>query len=99
MAAPSNRVVVLGSSFAGMTAALEMRKHLDDRHEIVVLDPREDFTFIPSLIWLPFGTREADGRHVPARAALRRARGSSSSTRRPPGWTSRRTPSPPRPAR
>jgi sulfide:quinone oxidoreductase len=60
MAAPSNRVVVLGSSFAGMTAALQMRKHLDDRHEIVVLDPRQDFTFIPSLIWLPFGTRDAD---------------------------------------
>ena len=54
------RVAVLGSSFAGMTAALEMRKHLDERHEVVVLDPRERFTFIPSLIWLPFGAREAD---------------------------------------
>ncbi len=54
------RVVVLGSSFAGMTGALEIRKHLDERHEVVVLDPRENFTFIPSLIWLPFGTRSAD---------------------------------------
>lgn len=54
------RVAVLGSSFAGMTAALEMRKHLDDRHEVVVLDPRDRFTFIPSLIWLPFGARKAD---------------------------------------
>ena len=27
--------------------------------EIVVLDPRPDFTFIPSLIWLPFGIRDA----------------------------------------
>ncbi len=56
----SKRVAVLGSSFAGMTAALELRKQLDDRHEIVVLDPRDHFTFIPSLIWLPFGTRKAD---------------------------------------
>ncbi len=56
----SQRVVVLGSSFAGLTAALELRKHLDDRHEVVVLDPRDHFTFIPSLIWLPFGTRNAD---------------------------------------
>lgn len=56
----SQRVVVLGSSFAGMTGALEARKHLDDNHEIVVLDPRPDFTFIPSLIWLPFGTRSAE---------------------------------------
>lgn len=56
----SQRVIVLGSSFAGMTAALELRKHLDDRHEVVVLDPRDHFTFIPSLIWLPFGTRDRD---------------------------------------
>ena len=60
MHAPRSRVVVLGSSFAGMTAALELRKHLDERHEVVVLDPRERFTFIPSLIWLPFGLRDAD---------------------------------------
>ena len=55
-----NRVVILGSSFAGLTAALELRKRLGDRHEIVVLDPRPDFTFIPSLIWLPFGLRDAE---------------------------------------
>jgi sulfide:quinone oxidoreductase len=54
------RVVVVGSSFAGLTAALELRKHLHERHEVVVLDPRDHFTFIPSLIWLPFGLREPD---------------------------------------
>jgi sulfide:quinone oxidoreductase len=54
------RVVILGSSFAGLTAALELRKRVGDRHEIVVLDPRPDFTFIPSLIWLPFGIRDAE---------------------------------------
>ncbi len=58
-ASSPKRVVVLGSSFAGMTAALEMRKQLDDRHEVVVLDPRDHFTFIPSLIWLPFGLRDS----------------------------------------
>jgi sulfide:quinone oxidoreductase len=56
----SQRVAVLGSSFAGMTAALELRKQLDARHEVVVLDPRDHFTFIPSLIWLPFGARKAE---------------------------------------
>ncbi len=53
------RIVILGSSFAGLTAALETRRLVGDRHEIVVLDPRPDFTFIPSLIWLPFGLRDA----------------------------------------
>jgi sulfide:quinone oxidoreductase len=51
------QVVVVGSSFAGLTAALELRKHLDGHHRIVVLDRRADFTFIPSLVWLPFGKR------------------------------------------
>ena len=63
MPSPSStpkRVAVLGSSFAGMTAALELRKQLDSRHEVVVLDPRDHFTFIPSLIWLPFGARKAE---------------------------------------
>lgn len=55
----SQRVVVLGSSFAGLTAALELRRRLGERDEIVVLDPRPDFTFIPSLIWVPFGVRDA----------------------------------------
>jgi sulfide:quinone oxidoreductase len=54
------RVVIVGSSFAGLTAALELRKAFGARHEIVVLDPRPDFTFIPSLIWLPFGLRDAE---------------------------------------
>ena len=53
------RVVIVGSSFAGLTAAFELRKRVGERHEIVVLDPRPDFTFIPSLIWLPFGLRDA----------------------------------------
>ena len=41
---------------------VKLRKRLDDRHQVLVLDPRERFTFIPSLIWLPFGLREADER-------------------------------------
>ncbi|WP_187368989.1 NAD(P)/FAD-dependent oxidoreductase [Baekduia soli] len=58
--AASKRAVVAGSSFAGLTAALELRRRLDATHEVVVLDPRADFTFIPSLIWLPFGLREPE---------------------------------------
>lgn len=56
--AHARRVVVIGSSFAGMTAALELRRRLERQDEVVVLDPRDHFTFIPSLIWLPFGLRQ-----------------------------------------
>lgn len=66
-ASSPKRVVVLGSSFAGMTAALEMRRRLPRRHEVIVLDPRDRFTFIPSLIWLPFGLRGADDVTFPLR--------------------------------
>jgi sulfide:quinone oxidoreductase len=54
----AKRAVVVGSSFAGLTAALELRRRLDPRHEVVVLDPHANFTFIPSLIWLPLRLRE-----------------------------------------
>jgi sulfide:quinone oxidoreductase len=54
------QVVIVGSSFAGFTAALEVRRLMGDRAAITVLDPRERFTFIPSLIWVPFGLRDAD---------------------------------------
>ncbi len=68
----SKRVVVVGSSFAGLTAALELRKHLDDQHQVIVLDPREDFTFIPSLIWVPFGLRDAQDVTFPLAPLYRR---------------------------
>jgi NADPH-dependent 2,4-dienoyl-CoA reductase/sulfur reductase-like enzyme len=54
------QVVVVGSSFAGLTAALELRKRLDSQHKVLVLDRRPDFTFIPSLVWLPFGKRRPE---------------------------------------
>lgn len=58
MATESQQAVIVGSSFAGLTAALELRKQLDPPHRIVVLDPRPYFTFVPSLVWLPFGRRK-----------------------------------------
>ena len=52
-------VVVVGSSFAGLTAALETKHLLKDRVDVTVVDQRDHFTFIPSLIWVPFGKRDA----------------------------------------
>jgi sulfide:quinone oxidoreductase len=54
------RIVVLGGSFAGMTAAIEMKKRLGDRHEVTVLSKSKDFLFTPSLIWVPFGRRRRE---------------------------------------
>ena len=55
-----HQVVVVGSSFAGLTAALEVKKRLKDRADVTVIDQRDYFTFVPSLIWVPFGKREGE---------------------------------------
>ena len=49
--------MVLGGSFAGMTAAIELRKRLGDEHDVTMLSKAKDFLFTPSLIWVPFGHR------------------------------------------
>ena len=50
--------VVIGGSFAGMTAALEIKRKGKDQHKVVLIDKSPVFMFIPSLIWVPFGRRE-----------------------------------------
>lgn len=54
------KIVIIGSNFAGYTAALELKKHLKDEHDIVVLSKWAEFVFMPSLIWLPFGLRKRE---------------------------------------
>jgi sulfide:quinone oxidoreductase len=52
------KVLVLGSSFGGLTAALATRHELHDDVDVTVISPSERFVFNPSLIWLPFGKRK-----------------------------------------
>lgn len=50
--------LVIGGSFAGMTAALEIKRKGKDKHRVVLIDKSPLFLFIPSLIWVPFRRRE-----------------------------------------
>jgi sulfide:quinone oxidoreductase len=50
--------VVIGGSFAGMTAALEIKRKGKENHKVILIDKSPLFLFIPSLIWVPFGRRE-----------------------------------------
>jgi len=54
------KVLVLGSNFGGLTAALAVKQELHGDVEVTVMSPGERFVFNPSLIWLPFGTRDAE---------------------------------------
>lgn len=52
-------VVVLGGNFAGITSALETRRHLGTTNDrVIVVSRSAEFLFVPSLIWVPFGMRE-----------------------------------------
>ncbi len=50
-----SRIVIIGGSFGGLTAAFELRRKLGKEHEITVICDQERFVFIPSLPWLCMG--------------------------------------------
>lgn len=52
-----SKILVLGSNFAGLTAALSLKHELKDDAEVRIVSPAERFLFTPSLIWVPFGKR------------------------------------------
>lgn len=53
-------IVIVGTNFAGYTAALELKELVGDNHRITVVANTDKFLFFPSLIWYPFGLREAE---------------------------------------
>lgn len=65
-------VLVIGGNFAGLTAALETKRRLKHQdHRVVVVSSRENFLFVPSLIWVPFGEREIEDISFPVEPILR----------------------------
>lgn len=52
------RIVIIGTNFAGYTAALDLKERIGDNHDILVIANTHKFLFFPSLIWYPFGLRE-----------------------------------------
>jgi sulfide:quinone oxidoreductase len=53
------KVVVLGGSFGGLTAAFELKRHLGKKAEVTVISEDDKFVFVPSLPWLAMGWRKA----------------------------------------
>lgn len=54
------RAVVIGGSFAGLTAAYALKRSLGSNVDVTVLARQKQFVFIPSLIWVLPGKRSAD---------------------------------------
>lgn len=53
-----SHVIVVGSSYAGIAAALELRAKLPESDKITVVSASENYFFYPSLIWVVQGERE-----------------------------------------
>jgi len=57
------RITVIGAGFAALTAVKTLRKQ-SQNVEITVVAPRAEFIYLPSVIWLPAGLRQADDLRV-----------------------------------
>lgn len=51
-------IIIIGGSFAGLTAAFELRKNLSHEHHVTVISNNPQFVFIPSMPWVVLGTRD-----------------------------------------
>ncbi|MDD3761776.1 MAG: FAD-dependent oxidoreductase [Nevskiales bacterium] len=56
--------MVVGAGFAALTAIRVLRKQ-GAAHRITMVAPRQDFVYLPSLIWVPTGLREGRDLVVP----------------------------------
>ncbi|MFN8459092.1 MAG: FAD-dependent oxidoreductase [Anaerolineae bacterium] len=63
-------VIIIGASYAGLAAALELRHRLPASDAVVVVSASESFIFHPSLIWVVQGEREPADIAFPIRPVL-----------------------------
>lgn len=66
------RIVVLGGSFGGLTAAFELKRLLGKKAEVTVFCDDDKFVFIPSLPWVAMGSRRAADITLPLKPILER---------------------------
>ncbi len=64
------KIVFVGAGLGGMAGAYEMRDALANEHQIVVVNERDTFQFVPSNPWLAVGWREADQISFPIKPYL-----------------------------
>jgi len=65
--------IIIGSSYAGLAAAMELRSLLPPSETVTVVSLSEDFIFFPSLIWVIQGERELADISFPVRPVLEKA--------------------------
>ena len=63
-------IVVMGAGTGGMPAAYEMKAAVGNKHEVTVINEREDFQFVPSNPWVAVGWRERKDISIPIKKYL-----------------------------
>ena len=66
------RIVILGGSIGGLTAAFEVKRLLGKKADITVISDDDRFIFIPSLPWLSLGWRKSQDITLPVKPILER---------------------------
>lgn len=66
-----NRVTIIGSGFAALTAVERLRK-ADASLEISLIAPRPEFVYLPGIIWIPSGIRRAEDLRIDLTGFFRR---------------------------
>jgi len=63
-------IVVLGAGTGGMPAAYEMKAAVGRKHQVTVINEKEDFQFVPSNPWVAVGWRERKDISIPLKKYL-----------------------------
>jgi sulfide:quinone oxidoreductase len=65
-----NQITIIGAGFAALSAARKLRQ-LDASVGITLIAPKAELVFLPSLIWIPSGLRQAKDLRIPLDNFLR----------------------------
>lgn len=65
-------IVVLGAGTGGMPAAYEMKAAVGNKHEVTVINEKQDFQFVPSNPWVAVGWRERKDISIPIEKYLKK---------------------------
>jgi sulfide:quinone oxidoreductase len=65
-------IVIIGAGTGGMPAAYEMKDAVGDAHEVMVINDRDYFQFVPSNPWLAVGWRKRKDITIPIEKYLKK---------------------------
>ena len=54
------RIVILGAGISGHTAALNLKRLLGKKHDVIVISPNSQYQWVPSNVWVGTGHMTAD---------------------------------------